>query len=59
MNFGSEICKPFRKIACSVRGKRSEEARGVRIEITTRLLIVTRIRKGVVGPGVGVKFPRA
>ena len=59
MNFGSEICKAFRKIACSLFGKRIDEVLGVRIEITTRLLIVTRIRKGVVGPGVGVKFPRA
>ena len=59
MNFGSEICKPFRKIACSFVGKSIEEVFDIRIEITTRLLIVTRIRKGVVGPGVGVKFPRA
>ena len=59
MNFGSEICNPFRKIACSFIGNSIDEATGVRIEITTRLLIVTRIRKGVVGPGVGVKFPRA
>ena len=58
MNFGSEICMAFLKIACSLVGNKIGEAPRVRIEITTRLLIVTRIRKGVVGPGVGVKFPR-